>query len=319
MIDLEREVREVLEQRAEESAGWSSEHMPERVRGRIRRRQARTVLLSGLAAALVALGALATTRTLFPTADRQPGTEAPTPPPLLEEPTPLTVVASGEFRGQEWKFTAGRDGEIWCFEVKTGTTRRREGMGSCERDPLGHRHLVATALNRRSFPAVVVSGVVSREVDRVVFDFDAGGQIEGRVYAVPGSIEPPPFDVFLIVIPKERPVRGLVLAIDVDGNVLARHGVYETRGLLGLEDVHGNVVGYIPAQPPLWEEWAEPGTRATLERIESIRHVATFPLRDVWPDVREWWRGRPPPEATDDAFLDWWQSYPVGGPMPSSS
>jgi hypothetical protein len=101
------------------------------------------------------------------------------------------------------------------------------------------------------------------------------------------------------------------MALDAEGNRLAQQGVYATRGLFGLEDAYGNFVGYIPAQPPLWEEWAEPGTPATMERIESIRHAATFPLRNVWPEIRDWWERRPPPEAPADAFLDWWASYPV--------
>lgn len=308
MIDLEREVRELLERRAEEAAGRGADRMPERVRGRVRRRQARTVVMSGLAAALVAVGALAGARALVPTVGREPGTGPPTPPFPMGPNPPMTVIASGEFRGLEWKFTAGRDEDIWCVGVEAATERGGEWIGSCERNPLQDRHLVATALNRPGFPAVVVSGFVSGKVDRVVFDFDAGGQVEGTVHPTPEEMRAP-FDVFLIIIPEERPARGLVMAVDAEGEVLARHGVYES---FEVEDAFGNIVGYI-AMEDLDDEltWVRPGSEAT---IGGIRQTAGRSLTGVWPELRKWWERRPPAEAPDDAFLDWWASYPVTGP-----
>lgn len=311
MIDLEREVKEVLERQAEEATGRLEERMPDRVRGRLRRRQARTVALSGVAVAVVALGALAGARALSPTAGREPGTGLPTPLFPIGPNPPMTVIASGEFRGLEWNYSAGRDGEIWCVNVEAAIKGHREAMGSCERDPLGPRQMVATSLNTPDFPAVIVSGFVSGAVDRVAFDFDAGGRVEGIVYATPKEMNAP-FDVFLILIPKEHPARGLVLAIDARGEVLARHGVYETEfEFFRLEDTDGNVVGSLPPGNPLWHEWIEPGSPATMENIEAIRHAATFPLRKLRPGVRPWWTSRPGPQSSDQAFLDWWAAYPL--------
>jgi hypothetical protein len=310
-MNLEREVRELLEERAEEATGRVGTSMPTETRRRVRRRQARTAVMSGLAAALVAVGALAGARALVPTAGREPGTEAPTIPPRLEEPTPLTVVASGEFRGHTWKLTAGGN-EISCFGIEMDTG----GGSSCVQSALSHDPMESSTFTATGFPALLVVGAVSDEVERVVFDPDVGGQIEGTVYPTPKETKAP-FDVFLLIIPEERPARGLVLAMNADGQVLARHGVYTTLGLFELEDAHGNVVGFIPADNPLWHEWAPPGTPTNIENIEIIRHVATFPLTSVWEEVRRWWNDRPPAGAPDDAFLDWWASYPVGGPRPA--
>jgi hypothetical protein len=313
MIDVEREVREVLERRGEEAAARAGDRVPADVHRRVRQRQARTVIMSGLAAALVAVGALAGARVLVPTTGREPGTGLPTPPPRLEEPTPqMTVVASGEFRGHSWRLTAGRNKEASCFGIETDTG----GSSSCARDLLGPRFMEVFTHTSTSFPGIVVVGAVCDEIDRVLFDPDVGGQIEGTVYPTPKEMKAS-FDVFLLIIPEERPARGLVVAMNADGQVLARHGVYSDLGLFELEDAHGNVVGFIPAENPLWHEWATPGTTANIENIEIIRHVATFPLTSVWEEVRRWWDDRPPADASDDAFLDWWASYPVGGPRPA--
>ncbi len=316
MIDLEREVREVLELRAEEASGRAEDRMPERVRHRVRRRQTRTALLSGLAVALVALGALAGARALVPAADREPGTGPSPMPPIFPEPPPGVVVASGNVGDQRWKLTVGRGEErgedFWCVDIEVQTG----GVGSCGADLLDGRQFSPLVLEGTRIPPVLVGGAVSRNVARVVFDPDTGDQIEGTVYPTPKDLQAP-FDVFLLVIPEERPARGLVLAMDADGGVLARHGVYATLGLFELEDAYRNVVGFIPADNPLWHEWSEPGSPASPENIESIRHVATFPLTSVWPEARRWWEDRPPTEAPDDAFLDWWASYPVRGPRPA--
>jgi hypothetical protein len=312
VIDLEREVKELLEQRAEEAAHRTADRTLAPMRHRVRRRQARTVVVSGLAAALLAVGALAGARALIPTTERQPGTLPPTPPMLLEETPPLSVVASGDVRGHSWMLTAGGNKEVSCFRVEMDTG----GGSSCAQNVRPHDPMESSTFTVTGFPAVLVVGAVSEEVDRVVFDADVGGQIEGKVYPTPKETKAR-FDVFLLIVPEERPARGLVLAMNADGQVLARHGVYATLGLFELEDAYGNVVGFIPAENPLWHEWAEPGTRATIENFESIRHVATFPLTSVWQEVRGWWDDRPPADAPDEAFLDWWASYPVRGPRPA--
>jgi hypothetical protein len=311
VIDLERNVREVLEGRADEAGGRGGQGMPAEMQRQVRRRQARTVVMSGLAAALVALGALAGARALVPSASREPGTGPPTSPFPMRPNPPMTVFASGEFRGLDWKFSAGRDRDIWCVEVEARTERSGESMGSCERNALQDRHLVATALYSPGFPAVFVSGFVSADVDRVVFDFDAGARVEGSVYPTPKEMKAP-FNAFFIVVPQDRPARGLVLAFDAEGNVLGRHGVYEPLGFFEAEDTYGNAVGYL--QPQALDHglaWAKPGSEAT---IDGMRETAARSLTRIWPEVRGWWEERPPADAPDDAFLDWWASYPVTGP-----
>jgi hypothetical protein len=305
VIDLERDVRELLERRAEEASGRAGYRMPPKMRSRVRGRQARALIMSGLAVALVAAGALAGARGLVPRTDRQPANQPPTPLFPREATPKRMVVASGEFRGHQWKLTVGRERELWCYGVEMDTG----AAGSCAKDLLSRDPLEVSTSSQTAYPAVVVSGLVSNDVDRVVFDLDAGGRIDGRVFPTPPELKAP-FDAFLVLIPEERPARGLVLAIDAEGEVLARHGVYVTPSL---EDTHGNVVGFISKSEaePYSLNWIEPGTPLGKARIEDIRQVAALPLVEIWTEIREWWDRRPAADASDDAFLDWWASYPV--------
>ena len=279
--------------------------MPVGVRGRVRRHQARILLFSALSVAAVAGGAVAGARGLIPTASQEPGTGIAIPPSLWEPDPPMTVVSSGEFRGHPWRLTVGHDGDVWCYGVEMDTG----AAASCARDLFSHDPLEVSTSTQTDYPAVVVSGLVSKDVDRVVFDLDAGGRIDGRVFPTPQGLKAP-FDTFLILIPEERPARGVVLAMDDRGEVLAQHGVYATPSL---EDIYGNVVGFISQSEaePYSLNWIEPGTHLGRVRIEDIRQVAGLPLVEVWPEVREWWDRRPAANDPDDAFLDWWASYPV--------
>jgi hypothetical protein len=305
MMDLEREVRELLERQAEEAAAGAGDRIPAEIHNRVRQRQARTLIMSGLAVALLAVGALAGARALLLPTDRQPGSEASIPPDLLEEPAILNEIASGEFRGHRWSLLVGRQGETECVGVEMDT-----GSGtSCAPNLVSRRPMEASTFSVTGFPGVVVAGAVSESVDRVVFDFDAGGRIDGQIYATPGSISDT-FDAFVIFVPNERPARGVVLAMDAKGQLLAAHGIYATRAL---KDVYGNVVGFLSQSDSSFYSvsWVEPGTPLDRVRIEDIRHVAGIPLVEIRPEVREWWERRPPQDASDDAFLDWWASYPV--------
>ena len=169
--------------------------------------------------------------------------------------------------------------------------------------------------HHRGYPVGFLTGQVSKDVGRVGVQLEDGTRIEPKILAPPADLGAP-FNVFITLVPKE-PQTITILGFDREGNLfhqaeIAPAELEESSFFFEAQDVHGNVVGYLRGREYiLGEEWAEPGTPATMERVESIRHVATFPLTDIWPEVREWWNRRPPADASDDAFLDWWASYPV--------
>jgi len=227
VIDLEREVRELLEQRAENAAERVGGNVPAGIWTRVRRRQARTVALSGLVAALVAAGALIGVRSLVLVEGRRLGT-APSPTSTLPVPPTAEVdilAASGKVEGQPWTLVVGTGEEsgkdFWCVDIKFGMN----GVGTCGADLLDGRDLSVVVLQGPELPAVLVGGAVSEEVARVVFDRDTGADVEGAIYPLPEG-QSGPFDAFVIPIPKDRPVGGAVLAFDSKGDVLEQHGVY---------------------------------------------------------------------------------------------
>lgn len=226
MIDLEREVKELLERRAEEAADVAPNHVPDGIRDRVRRRQARTVVLSGLLVGVVGLAAFAGIRPWLSPPTTDPATErdgSPTPP-VFSEPG-RQVVALGQVGGDRWRLTAGQGEGVWCVGMETDMGDARWISSSCGHDLLQGRHVVASAENRPNFDVVLVSGAVSHEVDRVVFDRDTGADVEGTIYPLPER-QDGPFNVFVIPLPKDRPVGGAVLAFDSKGDVLGQHGVY---------------------------------------------------------------------------------------------
>lgn len=226
MIDLEREVKELLERRAEEAADVAPNHMPDRIRDRARRRQTRTVVMAGLLIGVVGLAVFAGMRPLLRPPSSEPGTEhdGSPAPPLFTEPS-RQVVASGQVGGDRWSLTAGRSEELWCVGMETYLGDTRWVGSSCAHDLLQGRHLVANAESRPNFDVVLVSGAVSHQVDRVLFDRDTGADVEGTIYPLPKR-EDGPFNVFVIPLPKDRPVGGVVLAFDSKGDLLGQHGVY---------------------------------------------------------------------------------------------
>jgi hypothetical protein len=98
------------------------------------------------------------------------------------------------------------------------------GVGTCgERVEGGH--LSPVVLQGPGLPGVLVGGAISRDVDRVIFDRDDGDDLEGTLYPTSTELKAP-FNVFAILVPKDRHVGGAVLALDSEGNVLAQRGVY---------------------------------------------------------------------------------------------
>jgi hypothetical protein len=307
VIDLEREVREVLQQRAEEGADRVGERMVPQMRRRVRRHQAGTILVAVALAGAVGLLAFVGARQLSGNTGLRPG-QGPTMIP--DQSTTYAVVARGEIEGKPWRLSVSRRGDDWCtrVEVENGTSggcRPWEPSGGFDM-ALGHH---------RGYPVGFLTGQVSKDVGRVGVQLEDGTRIEPKILAPPADLGAP-FNVFITLVPKE-PQTITILGFDREGNLfhqaeIAPAELEESSFFFEAQDVHGNVVGYLRGREYiLGEEWAEPGTPATMERVESIRHVATFPLRDIWPEVREWWNRRPPADASDDAFLDWWASYPV--------
>lgn len=308
MIDLEREVREVLEQRAEEAAGRAGDRMAPEIRSRVRRRQAGTLLLAGALAATISLMAFAGVRQLSESTGFQPG-EGPSVIPSPDQT--YAVVTTGEIGGKPWRLSVSRRGEDWCtrVEVENGASGGC-GLWAPEggfNTGLGHH---------RGYPVGFLTGQISKDVSRVVVRLENGDEIDPEILEPPDSLGAP-FNVFVALLPND-PQTIIILGYDRQGNIFHRARIEPAeppaKGFIELGDAYGNVVGYIPASNPLWHEWAEPGTPATIERIESIRHVAGFPLEDVWLKVRTWWENRPPADGSDDAFLDWWAAYPVTRP-----
>lgn len=226
MIDLEREVKEVLERRAEEATARAGDRIPAEIHRGIRRRQGGTVIMSGLLIGVVGLAVLAGLRPLLAPPSREPGTKpgGTATPPVVAEPG-RRVVASSQVDGDRWTLTAGKTEGVWCVGMETELDDTVLTSSSCGDDLLQGGHLVANADNRPNFDVVIVSGAVSHQVDRVVFDRDTGPDVEGTIYPLPKR-QAGPFDVFVISIPKDRPVGGAVLAFDSKGDVLGQDGFY---------------------------------------------------------------------------------------------
>ena len=306
MIDLEQEVREVLERRAEQAADRAGERMVPQARRRVRRHQAGTVLVAGALVSAVGLIAFAGARQMSENIGLRPG-ENPTMIP--DQGTTYAVVARGEIEGKPWRLSVSRRGTDWCtrVEVENGTS------GGCQPwEPSGGFDMALG--HHRGYSVGFLTGQVSKDVGRVGVQLEDGTRIEPKILAPPADLGAP-FNVFITLVPKE-PQTITILGFDRAGTLFhqAQIAPAELRPsffFFEAQDVYGNVVGYLRGREYiLGEEWAEPGTPATMERVESIRHVATFPLRDIWSEVREWWNRRPPADASDDAFLDWWASYP---------
>jgi hypothetical protein len=226
VIDLERQIKQTLERRAEEAVDRTGGGIPDELFRRVRRRQARTVLLSGLLIGAVGVSALAGVRPWLGPPGREPASErtgSPPPPGLTEQAR--KVVATGESGGDRWRLIAGKDEGVWCVAMETVVGDTVLASSTCGDDLLQGRHVVANTDNRPNFDVVLVSGAVSHQIDRVVFDRDTGPDVEGRIYPLPER-RTGPFDAFVIAIPKDRPVGGAVLAFDSNGDVLEQQGFH---------------------------------------------------------------------------------------------
>lgn len=215
MIDLERDLRSALRERADNMPGSTEARMPPSVRRRARRRQAVTVTLGGLIVAILAVGGTVTASRIFPGPPTVRPVERPTQPvPTRPLPSPdeVTVVGSGVSLGHSWDLlvTHGVDG--WCLGVRT---EKGTGLG-CDS---GERRsaLEVGATTGTGLPKFV-SGAISERVSSIEASTAQGDRLTLRAFDVPPELDAPFDRVFITVVPKGTSV--VVTAFDENGQVI---------------------------------------------------------------------------------------------------
>ena len=344
MRDLEGDLRELLDKRAEDTASGSVGGLPRGVAARVRRRQALTTVLSGVA--LVAIVALLVL-----------GTRAIPKPEMIAQPQgaegrsftvfdPPIHVAEGQFRlasgvasGESWNLLAHRakrEQGRTSLEVMADFSLGPVGAGNFtvpeERDLETTTAWVGTSKKDQ-----IIFGAVLQEAADIHLESEDGRTIRGVVISLPKSLLPT-FDV--VVIQVSGRVSGDIVITDKEGEEIVREPylpapppppiptLLPTPPILPGEplplfDHFGNTLGFVPWEqafgepsgPPGAEDrfpWKEPGLQVPEVTIEEIRGTAQVSLIRVWTAVRSWWDSRPKPASPDSAFLRWWASYPIG-------
>jgi hypothetical protein len=349
MSRLEDELRELLDQRAEDAALGSAVRMPAEVGARVRRRQALTAVLSGVTlVAIVFLSVLGTRAILKPEMIGQPRGSAGRPFTVFDPPI---RVAEGEFRlasgvasGESWNLLAHRgerEQEGISLEVMAPSNGGPVGAGGFtvpgERDLETTTAWVGTNRNDQ-----IIFGAVVEEAANVHLESEDGRTIRGVVISLPESLLPT-FDV--VVIQVSGRVTGDIVITDEEGQEIVREPYLPAPPPppiptfaptppirpdepIPLFDHFGNAVGFVPwdqafgepsGPPGALEEgfpWTSPGLQVPEVTVEEMRATAEISLIRVWSAVRSWWDNRPKPAAPDSAFLRWWASYPIGTEPP---
>jgi hypothetical protein len=256
MRDLEDELRELLDQRAEDAASGSTVRMPAEVVARVRRRQALTAVLSGVTlVAIVFLSVLGTRAILKPEMIGQPQGPAGRPFTVFDPPI---RVAEGQFRlasgvasGESWNLLAYREEgeqERTSLEVMDPSNEGTFGAGMFtvpeERDLETTTAWVGTNGNEQ-----IIFGAVVQEAADVHLESEDGRTIRGAVISLPESLLPT-FDV--VVIQVSGRANGDIVVADEEGQEIVREV-------------------YLPATPP------EP----VPEVVEISPHVTFSPPRGV--------------------------------------
>jgi hypothetical protein len=253
MRDLEDELRELLNRRAEDAASGSAVRMPAEVGARVRRRQALTAVLSGVTlVAIVFLSVLGTRAILKPEMIGQPQGPAGLPFAVFDPPI---FVGDGQFRlasgvasGESWNLLAYREEPGFILEVMAPSNRGTLGAGFFtvpeERDLETTTAWVGTKRNHQ-----IIFGAVVQEAADIHLESEDGRTIRGVVISLPESLLPT-FDV--VVIQVSGRVSGDIVVTDEEGQEIVREV-------------------YLPATPP------EP----VPEVVEISPHVTFSPPRGV--------------------------------------
>ena len=313
MNRLEEELRRAMERRAEEAVWSAPIEVPAATRRRIHIRQIGwTALATALVASVAALSVAGLSSLggrdatgLRPGDGSQPG---PTSTQLKERSEHSINVGT-----ERWSVAYFYDNEELCIRVEQPDGSGGKSCGYEDRPittdlyvPPGGQVWIGTAPGGTASIRLIVPG---------------GDPIAGQV------LELSELNVGFVgyVIQCPLGVSGAVEARDRAGQVLAAAPALANFApppdlgpgdLLPIGDRLGDLVGYLPYEylyrPPPQEEgpsnnWFPPGAPAPMYQI---REVASSPLQEVAPDLREWWERRPAPGDQDAAFQDWWDSYP---------
>lgn len=318
MRDLERDLRDLFERRADEAVAGAPHRMPAEVHRRIRRRVARTAVvgvaaiaaLAGTVAGISRLGWVGGSDNSQPAA---PGTG-------VQE----FVVASGETAGNPWRLVAIRKPNEWCLEFRL----TEPVNGICE-GSYSWKERWAIGTGYAGDPTVdgfVLYGAAPRDVRAIFYEFEEGGRTQitlDTAAELPGD---PSFNPFHAELP---PRAGIIAAYSEDEQTpvfrqlfapVPPPGPPPMSELTPVADHFGNVWGQVrtdelfaPPPPPGTTRpsaaWSPPGLEAS---VEVIREVAQTPVALVWTEVGDWWAHRPGAAARpNDAVRAWWDSYPV--------
>ncbi|MEX2458212.1 MAG: GerMN domain-containing protein [Actinomycetota bacterium] len=313
MLDLERELREVLSRAAERAAPSPPAALPALLRRRLRRRQAVTSAVAGFAAmavALVTVGGLALVR--------QDRTEPanPTPPfEVFQPPRPQPgafLLARGTSGDEVWEVAALDDGGVQIEARSGGDAIALGDIGVPGRVSLLH------TIRNVGVDEVIRFGAVVPEANSVEVGLADGGAVPGAVLSLS-----PAFDVSFVVFVVAHPREGAdeIVFEDEDGQVVAREVLDngtsppiepEPGDEVSLSDHFGNPLGTARFESTSGIAWTPPGGAATIgEMRETANHVFTGVLEGA----ANWWRGRPTEGASEEAFENWWSDYPIRGAL----
>ena len=334
MRDLENELRATLERKADEAISPTRLEMPERVSGRVRRRQARTVMFASVTlAALISVSVLASRAFVSP----EIGGDllAPARPTFTVFDPPIEVgprhfrLASGETNGESWNLFAlweEREQRVALEVTSGGHTSGAAGFTVPEAENIETSSAwVGTTASQQ-----VIFGAVVPEAAGVHVESKSGGRTPGVVMSLPRSLGE---DFKVIFAEVSGGLVGDIIITDVGGREIARAQLapapppfpppiptpLQTPPLRPGEPIHlldhfGNAVGVVPSEQAFGDPsaWAAPGLQVPEVTVEEIRATAGVSLKEIWTAVLSWWERRPGPAAPDSAFLEWWASYPIG-------
>ncbi|MGH2722889.1 MAG: hypothetical protein ACRDI0_01270 [Actinomycetota bacterium] len=217
MIDLERQLRSTLMDRADTVAEPPDRGMPAPIRRRARRRQAATLGVAGVIVAVLATGGALTWVRVFPG-----------PPPVvpIERPDDGTeerlLIASGVDGDIRWHVSVSRPSEehVWCVNVETSGPETRWVTSACSPSTgAGDIDLLTAGVGK----PFVYAGTVSDAVTSINFDAVRGSQGTARIVEVPEA----GFRIFFVVVGKPGVV--IFTARDADGDIVAVLGTGPTR------------------------------------------------------------------------------------------
>jgi hypothetical protein len=232
-----------------------------------------------------------------------PAPQATATPPVHPSVSPSgafaasNLVGSGRALGVTYELGWFQVGDSLCLDLAVGSS----ATGSCTAlpatdvtaDPVGDGALWFGPVPSQTI-GVWAELVDGRVIYGELFGFPTGSAVEARAY----------------VIPVPNSVDGVVVAFartgPTVGSAFYSTGIAPDRPVAVL-DGFGNVIGY-QAQNDFFVFTPADGVRHSDKELRSILQAT---LLDARPEIRAWWRDRPPLRADPAAIVRWWDSYPL--------